>query len=69
MMTQRNPPKKSIRSNPIDEEFDVEILYAAAEAHPDWEVMRDGAGLRHVGNEPPNTPRELLEWFLKKGRH
>ena len=44
-------------------------LYAAAEAHPNWEVLADGTGIQHVGSEWPNTPRELLEWFLKKGRH
>ena len=46
-----------------------EMLYAAAEAHPSWEVLPNGMGIRHVGSEWPNTPQELLEWFLKKGRH
>jgi hypothetical protein len=31
--------------------------------------MPDGAGIRHLGREAPNTPRELLEWFFRKGRH
>ena len=51
------------------QEFDVEMLYAAAEAHPDWEILSDRTGLRHEGSEPPRTPSELLVWFLKKGRH
>ena len=69
-MTKLKPTKKtSPRSEPIHQEFDVEMLYAAAEAHPDWEVMSDRTGLRHQGSEPPHTPSELLEWFLRKGRH
>ena len=61
-MTKLKPTKKPTpRSEQIHQEFDVEML-AAAEAHPDWEVMSEG-------NEPPHTPSELLEWFLKKGKH
>ena len=68
-MKKRKPPRKTLRSDPIGEDLDVEMLYAAAEAHPSWEVMPDGTGIRHLGREGPNTPRELLEWFLRKGRH
>ena len=64
----RKPPRKSLRSDPIGDDLDVEMLYAAAEAHPNWEVMPDGAGIRHLGREAPNTPRELLEWFFQKGQ-
>jgi hypothetical protein len=67
--TMKEPPKKTLRTDPIGDDLDVEMLYAAAEAHPRWEVMPDGTGIRHLGSEAPNTPRELLEWFLKKGRH
>jgi len=68
-MKKRKPPRKTLRSDPIGDDLDVEMLYAAAEAHPNWEVMPDGAGVRHLGREAPNTPRELLEWFFRKGRH
>jgi len=68
-MKKRKPPKETLRSEPISSDTDVVMLYAAAEAHPRWEVLPDGKGIRHVGSEWPNTPRELLEWFLKKGRH
>jgi hypothetical protein len=68
-MKKRKLPKKTVRSDPIGDDVDVEMLYAAAEAHPNWEVMPDGTGIRHLGSEAPNNPRELLEWFLKKGRH
>ena len=50
-MTKLKPTKKPTpRSEPIHQEFDVEMLYAAAEAHPDWEVMSDRTGLRHQGS-------------------
>jgi hypothetical protein len=61
--------KENPSLHPIGDDVDVEMLYAAAEAHPSWEVMPDGTGIRHLGREAPNNPRELLEWFLKKGRH
>ena len=67
-MKKRKPPRKTLRSDPIGDDLDVEMLYAAAEAHPNWEVMPDGAGIRHLGREAPNTPRELLEWFSRKGQ-
>jgi hypothetical protein len=60
-------PKDTLRYEPDDAK--VEMLYAAAEAHPKWQVLPDDRGIRHVGSEWPNTPQELLEWFLKKGRH
>jgi hypothetical protein len=53
----------------IGDDTKVEMFYAAAEAHPSWQVLPDDTGIRHVGSEWPNTPQELLEWFLKKGRH
>jgi hypothetical protein len=71
-MKKQKPPEASLHSEPIDPEsidIHLEMLYAAAEAHPDWEVMPDGMGIQHVGSEGPNTPRELLDWFLTKGRH
>ena len=65
----KRKPKETLRSEPIGDDARVEMLYAAAEAHPSWEVLPDDEGIRHVGSESPNTPQELLEWFLKKGRH
>jgi hypothetical protein len=38
-MTERKPPKKALRTDPIGDDLDVEMLYAAADAHPSWEVM------------------------------
>jgi hypothetical protein len=54
---------------PVSDDSDVEMLLAAAEAHPNWEVMPEGKGIRHLGSAGPKTPQELLDWFLKKGRH
>jgi hypothetical protein len=68
-MKKRKPPNKTLRADPIGDALGVEMLYAAAEAHPSWEVVPDGTGIRHLGSEGPNTPLELLKWFLKKGRH
>jgi hypothetical protein len=45
----------------------IEMLYAAAEAHPNWEVMSEE--IRYLGNGGPDTPHKLLEWFLTMGRH
>ena len=53
----------------IGEDIDAELLYAAAEAHPDWEVLPKGLGVKHLRNDTPRTPKELLDWFMKKGRH
>ena len=61
---------EALRSSPpISDDIDVELLIAAAEAHPDWEILPNGDGIRHLGRDGPSTPKELLEWFLKKGRH
>jgi hypothetical protein len=59
--------KPTSPSNPIDFDFDEEMLLAAAEAHPSWEVIPDG--VRYLGPSGPKTPDELLKWFRKKGRH
>jgi hypothetical protein len=70
IMKKSKPAKGTLRSSEsICDDANVEMLYAAAEAHPSWEILPDGTGIRHVGSEWPNTPHELLEWFLKKGRH
>jgi hypothetical protein len=68
-VTKKRQKPPTLRTVPIADDTDVEMLYAAAEAHPNWEVLPDGMGIRRVGSEWPSTPRELLEWFLKKGRH
>jgi hypothetical protein len=68
-MKSRKAPNETLRSEHITDDAEVELLYAAADAHPNWEVMPEGMGIRHVGSEGPDTPRKLLEWFLKKGRH
>jgi hypothetical protein len=63
-MKASNPSRRSKR---LSQDTKIEMLYAAAEAHPNWEVISEG--IRHVGSEGPDTPEKLLEWFLKKGRH
>jgi hypothetical protein len=69
-MKKRQPTERAGRSQPIGDNIDVELLFAAAEAHPAWQVLPDGGGIeRHMGSKGPNTPQELLEWFRKKGRH
>ena len=69
-MKKQQPTGRAVRSQPISDNIDVELLLAAAEAHPAWQVMQGGRGIeRQMGNEGPNTPQELLEWFRKKGRH
>ena len=59
---------KATSSQPIGDDIDVELLIAAADAQPDWEVLPNGDGIQHLGLGP-STPKELLEWFFKKGRH
>ena len=68
-MKKREFPKSTRRNEPIGHDTELEMLLAAAEAHPSWEIMLDGMGIRHLGKEGPDTPKGLLEWFLKKGRH
>ena len=68
-MKKRQPKERPARFRPIGD-LDVELLYAAAEARPSWQVLPDGGGIeRHMGSKGPTTPQELLEWFRKKGRH
>jgi len=40
---------KATSSQPIGDDIDVELLIAAADAHPDWEVLPNGDGFRHLG--------------------
>ena len=68
-MKTRKSSKTIIQSEYIAEDCEVEMLYAAAQAHPNWEVMSEGMGIRHVGSKGPDTPKKLLDWFRKKGRH
>jgi hypothetical protein len=68
-MKKRELPKDDRREVYLGDDAELEMLLAAAEAHPSWEIMLNGAGIRHLGREGPDTPRGLLEWFLKKGRH
>jgi hypothetical protein len=68
-MKKQKTTKATLRPEPIMADIDVEMLYAAAEAHPSWEIIPGGMGIRRFGREGPNTPQKLLEWFLKKGRH
>ena len=51
----------------VDEE--VELMFAAAEAHPSWEVLPDRGGIRRTGTDGPDTPEKLLAWFLAQPRH
>jgi hypothetical protein len=39
-------------SPPISDDIDVELLLAAAEAHPDWEILPNGESLAGVGSIP-----------------
>jgi hypothetical protein len=68
-MKKRTATKATRSSQPIGDDIDVELLIAAAEAHPDWEVLPKGDGIQHLGGDGPSTPKELLAWFLKKRRH
>ena len=69
-MKKQQPTNRPVRSLPVGDNIDVELLFAAAEAHPAWQVLSDGRGIeRHIGSKGPTTPQELLEWFRKKGRH
>jgi hypothetical protein len=67
-MKKRTATNATGSSQPISDDIGVELLIAAAEAHTDWEVLPNGDGIQHLG-PGPSTPKELLEWFLKKGRH
>jgi hypothetical protein len=47
----------------------VALLFAAAEAHEDWEILTDDNGepnaVRHTASGHwPDTPDELAEWFV-----
>ena len=66
-MKKRKPPRKTLRSDPIGEDLDVEMLYAAAEAHPNWEVMPDGAGIRHLGARR-QIPTRAARMVFQKGQ-
>jgi hypothetical protein len=69
-MKKRQPKERPARSQPIGDNIDVELLCAAAQAHPSWQVTPDGRGIeRYMGSKGPTTPQELLEWFRKKGLH
>jgi hypothetical protein len=59
-MKKRKPPKGILRAGSVSDDTDVEMLLAAAEAHPNWEVMPEGIGIRHLGSAGPNTPQQLL---------
>ena len=52
----------------ISVEEGLGLMYAAAEAHPNWEVRPDG-GIRRTGYDGPDTPEKLLTWFLDEPRH
>ena len=52
---------------PIGDDLDVEMLYAAAEAHPNWEVMPDGAGIRHLGRGA-KYPTRAARMVFQKGQ-
>lgn len=61
-MKKLKPPKKAPPSDPIGDELDIEMLLAAAEAHPASETMPDGAS-DTLGSEAPKMPKELLNGF------
>ena len=44
-------------------------MFAAAEAHPSWEVLPDRGGVRRTGTDGPDTPEKLIAWFLAQPRH
>ena len=51
----------------ISVEEELGLMYAAAEAHPNWEVLPDG-GIRRTGYDGPDTPEKLLT-FATKATH
>jgi hypothetical protein len=67
-MKKRKPPKKTLRSDPIGDDFDVEMLYAAAEAHSCWEVMPDGTGIPTPGDRGAKYPTRAARMVLEKGQ-
>ena len=66
---QKRKTTKVMGRSHIDSSIDVEMLLAAAEAHPNWEVLSDAMGVQRIGNDGPRTPHELIEWFLRVRRH
>ena len=65
----KKAPEKVRLSEHVVRESDIEVLYAAAEAHPSWDIMPNGMGIRHTGDQGLDTLQKLLEWFMRKGRH
>jgi hypothetical protein len=68
-MKKQKTTKATLRPEPIDADIDVEMLYAAAEAHPSWEIIPGRMGIRRFGKEGPNTPQKFTRMVSKKGRH
>ena len=64
MRKKRNQPL-----SPISVDEGIELMYAAAEAHPGWKILPDRRGIRRIGTDGPDTAEELLAWFLDEPRH
>ena len=58
---QKRKTTKVMGRSHINFSIDVEMLLAAAEAHPNWEVLSDAMGVQRIGN--------VIEWFLRVRRH
>ena len=48
----------------------IALLFVAAEAHEDWEIVTDDdgtpTGVNHkTPGDWPDTPNELAEWFIE----
>ena len=43
-MKKRELPKRTRREEPVGDDTELEMLLAAAEAHPSWEIMSNGMG-------------------------
>jgi hypothetical protein len=54
---------------PVSIDEGVELMFAAAEAHPSWEVLPHRGGIRRTRTDGPNTPEKLLAWFLEEPKH
>ena len=63
--------QKKLRQSlsPMSVDEGIELMYAAAEAHPSWEVLPDRKGIRRTRTDGPNTPEKLIAWFLDQPRH
>jgi hypothetical protein len=68
-MKKKTRQKRKQRLSPISVDEGIELMFAAAEAHPSWEVFPDHKGIKRTETDGPDTPEKLLAWFLDQPRH